>query len=156
MTGWAIWSIGRYARNLNLTIWRNKTCTTQHLSWRITHKLPWDFDIQPDHLISARRPDLIIIDKKKRTRKIVDFAVLVDYRILLKENDMKYKYMNLAWEMKKLRNMKITIIPIMIGTFDTLTKGLFKGLEDLKMRGLVETIQTTALLRLARILRSVL
>ena len=34
-----------------------------------THKLLWDFDIQTDHLIlriSARRPDLIIINKKKR------------------------------------------------------------------------------------------
>ena len=29
------------------------------------HKLLWDFDIQTDHLISARRPDLIIINKKK-------------------------------------------------------------------------------------------
>ena len=26
-----------------------------------THKLLWDFDIQTDHLISARRPDLIRI-----------------------------------------------------------------------------------------------
>ena len=42
-----------------------------------THKLLWDFDIQTDHLISARRPDLIIINKKKKKRicKIVDFAV---------------------------------------------------------------------------------
>ena len=31
-----------------------------------THKLLWDFDIQTDHLISARRPDLIIINNKKR------------------------------------------------------------------------------------------
>ena len=30
-----------------------------------THKLLWDFDIQTDHLISARRPDLLIINKKK-------------------------------------------------------------------------------------------
>ena len=29
-----------------------------------THKLLWHFDIQTDHLISARRPDLIIINKK--------------------------------------------------------------------------------------------
>ena len=28
-----------------------------------THKLLWDFDIQTDHLISARRPDLIIIKR---------------------------------------------------------------------------------------------
>ena len=31
-----------------------------------THKLLWDFDIHTDHLISVRRPDLIIIHKKKR------------------------------------------------------------------------------------------
>ena len=31
-----------------------------------THKLLWDFDIQTDHLISARRPDLIIINLKKK------------------------------------------------------------------------------------------
>ena len=31
-----------------------------------TLKLLWDFDIQTYHLISARRPDLIIINKKKR------------------------------------------------------------------------------------------
>ena len=30
-----------------------------------SHKLLWDFDIQTEHLISARRPDLIIINKKK-------------------------------------------------------------------------------------------
>ena len=30
------------------------------------HKLPWDFDIHSDHLITDRRPDLIIINKKKR------------------------------------------------------------------------------------------
>ena len=35
-----------------------------------THKLLWDFDIQTDHLISARRPDLIIINKKKKLSKL--------------------------------------------------------------------------------------
>ena len=32
------------------------------------HKLLWDFDIHTDHLISARRPDLIIINKKKKKK----------------------------------------------------------------------------------------
>ena len=39
------------------------------------HNPVWDFDIQTDHLISARRPDFILINKKKRTCKIMDFAV---------------------------------------------------------------------------------
>ena len=50
-----------------------------------THKLLWDFGIHKDHLISARRPDLIMINKKKRTCKIVDFAVPADRKIKLKE-----------------------------------------------------------------------
>ena len=42
-------------------------------------KLLWDFDIQTDHLISARRPVRKIINKKKkRTCKIVNF---VDHRV---------------------------------------------------------------------------
>ena len=38
----------------------------------------------------------------------------------------------------------------------TVTKGLFKGLEDLEVGGRVDTIQMTALLKTARILRRVL
>ena len=34
-----------------------------------THKIRWDFDIQMNHQISARRPDLIIINKKKKKKK---------------------------------------------------------------------------------------
>ena len=30
-----------------------------------TDKLLWDFDMHKDHLISARRPDLVIINKKE-------------------------------------------------------------------------------------------
>ena len=52
--------------------------------------------------------------------------------------------------------MKVTILPIVIGTLGAITKGLLKGLEDLEIGGRVETIQTTALLRTARILRQVL
>ena len=116
-----------------------------------THKLLWDFDIQTDQLISARRPDLIIINNKKKKKicKIFDFAVPADHRIKLKECEKKD-------ELKKLWNMKVTIIPIVIGAFGTVTKGLLKGLEDLEVSGRVETIQTIALLRTARILRRVL
>ena len=40
-----------------------------------THKLLWNFEIQTDHLISARRPDLVIINKKERACRIMDLAV---------------------------------------------------------------------------------
>ena len=121
-----------------------------------THKVLWDLNIQTDYLIPARRPDLIIINKKKRTCKIVDFAVPADLRIKLKECEKKDKYLDLVRELRKLWNMQVTIIPIVIGAFGTVIKGLLKGLEGLDVGGRVETIQMTALLRTARILRRVL
>ena len=86
----------------------------------------------------------------------MDFAVPADHRIKLKECEKKNKFLDLARELKKLWNMKVTIIPIVIGAFGTVTKALLKGLEDLEDGGRVETIQTTALLRTTRILRRVL
>ena len=58
--------------------------------------------------------------------------------------------------MKNLWNMKVTIVPIVIGALGTITKGLLKGLEDLEFGERLETIQMTALLNTARILRRVL
>ena len=68
----------------------------------------------------------------------------------MKECEKKDKYLDLARELKKLWNVEVTIVPIVIGVFGTITKGL------LNVGGRVETIQMTALLRTARILRRVL
>ena len=68
----------------------------------------------------------------------------------------KKKEMDLDRELKKPWNMNVTIMPIVIGPFGTVTKGLLKGLEDLEIRGRVETIQTNTVLRTAKILRAVL
>ena len=65
------------------------------------HKLLRDFEIHTDHQISARQPDLIIINKKKRTCRIVDFAVLAGYRVKLKEHEKRDKYLNFDRELKK-------------------------------------------------------
>ena len=43
--------------------------------------------------------------------------------------------------------MKVTVIPIVIGALGTAPKGLERGLEELEIRGRIETVQTTALLR---------
>ena len=72
------------------------------------------------------------------------------------QREKKDKYLNLAIEIKKLWNMKVTIGLIVIGALGTVTKGLLKGLEDLEVGGRVETNLTTAMLRTARILRRVL
>ena len=66
------------------------------------HTLIWYFYIETDQLISTRRPDLMI---KKRTCKLLDFAVVPNHRVKLKESEEKNIYLDLARELKKLRNM---------------------------------------------------
>ena len=55
--------------------------------------------------------------QKKKICKTVDFALAADHRIKLKECEMRDNYLNLARELKKLWNMKVAIIPIVIGAF---------------------------------------
>ena len=86
----------------------------------------------------------------------MDFAIQADNRGKLNESKEREKYKDLARELKKLLNMKVAIIPIVISALGTVTKRLVQRLDDLDITGWMETVQTTALLRSARILRRVL
>ena len=48
-------------------------------------KLIWDINIQCDNIIGARRPDLILVDKKAKSCVIIDVAIPGDCRIREKE-----------------------------------------------------------------------
>ena len=60
--------------------------------------------------------------QKGRTCRIVDFTILADNRIKLKECKNRDNYLDFARELKKLWNM--TIIPIVFGALGTVTKRL--------------------------------
>ena len=44
----------------------------------------------------------------------------------MKESEKKHKYLDLARELKKLWNMKVMIVPIVIGAYGTITKRFLK------------------------------
>ena len=79
-----------------------------------THEPLGDFEIQTDHLIPARRADLVIINKKKKKD---DFAVPADHRvkikkkikIKIKKKEKREKYLHLARELKKERESNYDI-----------------------------------------------
>ena len=52
--------------------------------------------------------------------------------------------------------MRVKAIPNVVGAFEAFPEDLEKSLEELEIRGRIKTIQTTALLRLVRILWRVL
>ena len=60
------------------------------------HEISWDFSIQIDHVIEACRPDLVAVDKKETSCKIMDFAVPGDSTIEEKEKDKIEKYQDLG------------------------------------------------------------
>ena len=80
------------------------------------YKILWDFSIQTDHVIEARRPDLAVVDKKSRTCKIHDFAVPGESRIEEKEKEKIEKYEDLRKELQKICNVKVKFISLIVGS----------------------------------------
>ena len=73
-----------------------------------------------------------------------------------KKSEKRNKYLNIARELRMLWNMKVTVIPFVYGALGTVPIGLERGLEELEIGRLIETIQTSALLRSAKNPRRVL
>ena len=82
----------------------------------------WDFSIQTDHVIEARRPDLVVVDKKERSCKIIDFAVPGDSRTEEQEKDKIEKYQDLGRELQKIWNVKMKIILLVVGSLGAIPK----------------------------------
>ena len=76
------------------------------------------------------------------------FDVSADHRVNFKENEKSHKYLDLASELKKTWNMKVMVLPVVIGALGTIPQNLDK--EELEIGGRVETIQTTTLARIMR------
>ena len=62
------------------------------------YKLLWDFSVRTDHEIGARRPDLVIIEKRDKSCQIIDVAIPEDNRVREKEDEKVEKYQDLARE----------------------------------------------------------
>ena len=58
----------------------------------------------------------------------MDFTITVDHRVKIKKMEKEDKYLKL----KKLKNMRMTVIPIVIYTLGTVPKSLERGVEELK------------------------
>ena len=58
----------------------------------VMHKIFWEFEIQMDPRFPSWRPNLVLICKKKRTCHLMSFAVKMDHRMKIKENEKRDKY----------------------------------------------------------------
>ena len=61
-------------------------------------KILWDMTIQCDHIIEARRPDIVVVEKDSNKAIIVDIASPWDHRVYEKESEKVEKYQDLKIE----------------------------------------------------------
>ena len=59
---------------------------------------------------------MVVVDKKEKICKIIDFAVPGDSRIEEKEKDKIEKYQDLGRELQKIWKVKVKIIPLVVGS----------------------------------------
>ena len=147
MTVCGRWSIGKYANNFDHTnkwyMHRSQCILGSQNSLEI-----WDTIWSPGKKTSSS-----FRNTKKRTSHQVDFAIPDNSQ---SNSKRKRKSLDLAWEQKKLQNMKVTMIPIIVGALGTFPENKEKRLEELEIQGRTEIIQTTTLLISGRILGRVL
>ena len=120
-------------------------------SWKIL----CDFTKQTDHVNEATRPDVVIIDKTKNVCKIIDFACPFDGRIEKMEKDKMKGYNDPKRELKKIWDMSVKVIPVVVGALGTTPKKLKQRLSDIGIETRIVELQKTAILHSARILLNV-
>ena len=116
----------------------------------------WDFSIQNEDVVEAWRSDLVLVDKKERICKIIGFAVPGDSRIEEKEKDKIEKYQDLGRELQKIWNVKVKIIPLVLGSLGTIPKQFSNRLKEIGITIGTAQVQKAVLLGTARILGKVL
>ena len=67
--------------------------------------------MRTDHEIGARRPDLVIIDKRDKSCQIIDVAIPEDGRVREKEDENVEKYHDLATKVRKMWGVRTKVIP---------------------------------------------
>ena len=74
---------------------------------------------------------MVVVDMKKRSCKTIDFAVPADSRIEEKEKDKIEKYQGLGRELQKIWNVKVTIIPLVVGSLGGIPKQFGNRLKQI-------------------------
>ena len=107
-------------------------------------KLLWDFTIQCDRVIEARRTDIVLIDKRSKEVKEKELVTIDKYQVLREE-------VRLVWQVTK-----ITVIPVVVGALGVISDMFEKNIKKLCVMIAMGIIQKTALLGTAMLLQKVL
>ena len=111
----------------------------------------WAFSIQTDHVIEAHALDLVVVDKKRRTCKIIDFAVHGDSMVEVKEREkMTEKYQDLRRELQTIWNVRVKITLLVVDFLGAIPKQFGNRLKEIGVTAQLGKFQKAVLLRILR------
>ena len=87
---------------------------------------------------------------------IIIIIIIISRNIVQKEAEKKLKYKSLCIVIKRMWNLKCTIVPVIIGATGTVTRSLRKNLETVPGKHSIDSPQKTAILGTSHIIRKVL
>ena len=119
-------------------------------------KILWDFPIQTDRTIKANRPDIVIIDKEKKTCLLLDVSIPADKNTSLKTFEKLSKYQDLAIELEKSTKVKTKTVPVIIGSLGIINRSTLNYIKQIPGIISIDEIQKITLLGTANILRKAL
>jgi len=112
--------------------------------------------VHTDREVTANRPDKIIKKRKVKTCTLIDVAITADRNVVQREAVKKLKYKSLCTEILRVWNLKCTIVPVIIGATGIVTRNLRKNVESVAGKHSIDSLQKTAILGTAHIIRKVL
>ena len=117
----------------------------------------WDKNILTEKKVGCNRPDITVHDSKARECTFVDVSIPVCDNVIKKEAEKITKYRDLEIEVQKCWNLrKVRTIPVVCGALGTVSMGMENFIKNLAPNISLHTVQKTALLGTAHILRNFL
>ena len=86
------------------------------------YRIYWDFMILCDRMIEARKPDIVIIEKRRKEVEVIDIATPGDRRVKEKEIEKIDKYQMLRDEVRRWKMDKRIVLPAVNGALGTVSQ----------------------------------
>ena len=114
-----------------------------------TNEILWDVETDKEVIEEIK-------EKDGRKWYFVDVTVLQDHHVVMKQNEKTDKHLELAKKARTENQMKVVIIPIIIGAMGKTPKRLKNHISTLGMPDTVGSAQTSVLIRTKKLLRNAL
>lgn len=88
-------------------------------------RIYWNFAFPTIRPITATKPDVVLLDKEKKTIFVIEFSAPAENNIVLKEEEKRTKYEDLLWELRRhYRGHAVKLVVLIIGVLGGM-KGSF-------------------------------